>query len=1326
MNVQRSILSALVFVFLLAWPTGLQAQLNRGSLEGVVTDPQGAVVPTVHVVVTSVDTNVSVTTTTNSSGYYTAVDLVPGRYKATFTARGFAPTTLTDILVDAGKLLRQDVTLKLGASLQQVTVTAEVPLLETSASNFSTSLETRVVQEVPIQGRDLQQLIYLMPGVNPVGGPPGSNFGFSSEFGTFPDPTHVLGSDLSVNGGQGGANAWYLDGNLNLTALAENIAVDPSPDAVSEFQAITNAFAAEYSRTGGAVFNVVLKSGTNNLHGNIYEVVRNDATNARNPFTSIDSLGKIIKDRQLRFNNFGGTVGGPVYLPHVYNGKNRTFFFFSWDVQRLSLLTNRAVFTVPTPRMRAGDFSDDPNVVSNGLWNPYSTVGPDQNGLVERAAFGTPAANDPNGCLASHVEASGGASCTFSAQIPATIQTPLGPRPGLDPTAMFFINSFPLPNYQDPLRPDCLINGVQICNNFRGAFGASQNHHNISLKIDQNWSDKSKFFGEWLYNPVQSRQYRVPWTGATFPQDGVPFGNVYPLDLGNLIIGLGNTYAVNPTLINEFRASFSRQFLSTHPSHPYPDSITDQTKVQQLLAPLQIPEDPYFPTPNFAITGAAGSNMPFGPSTWVNMNTGAEAYTILDNVTKVMSKHTLKTGFVYRLEHTIYESGFPTGFGFGGELTQEPQTSLGGEGLAQFMMGAMATGGRGSFTGLMWKPYERFRYWGFYVQDDYRITPKFTLNLGLRYDLYGLYQTRGRPESNFCLLCPNSTTGLLGKVIYEGDPEWPGHGRDIAPANKKSFGPRLNFAWTPFADKRTIIRGGYDIFFSNAFASINSPGQSASNAPGWNQEYDWNGSFYPNLCAPGTGKCVAFPFSDTTTAKGNLTTPPLPSTFPAQHRDPLIGIGLLQFFTPPSRDPMVQTWNLEIQRELPGNMMVSIGYVGSHGTHLVGEPFRHFNYVHTKDLQKLQAAAFSSADISQYYSGQTAAELQAVYPELITTDPVNGQPQLPLTVLLKPYPFYGALSTLQNNTSFDGTTIYHGLNMRFQKRYSHGLDFIVAYTISKKINNALTGQTATMLVDPIHWSTRAGGIGGRGGELGYSGGFGGAFVDPDNKKIDRAIAADDIPQILNIAGTYELPFGSGKRLLNHKGIINGIVGGWRLTANFNAESGLPQPVTCPGNELTNGDFGSAQASFRCNLIGDPHFHGQRSRADQINQWINPAAFEPPFGMDPNAASVTDPRAWQLPTMGPRLANFRTPGFWQVDTALAKEFHITESKYFQFRWEAFNALNHQNLGLPSSTWCLPPNPDGSTDAIHQAGCQFGRITNVQTDPRSMEFALKFYW
>src|SRR5205807_7251262 len=310
--------------------------------------------------------------------------------------------------------------------------------------------------------------------------------------------------------------------------------------------------------------------------------------------------------------------------------------------------------------------------------------------------------------------------------------------------------------------------------------------------------------------------------------------------------------------------------------------------------------------------------------------------------------------------------------------------------------------------------------------------------------------------------------------------------------------------------------------------SINSPGQSAANAPGWNQEYDWNGSFYPDQCKPFTGgECVAFPLSDTTTDKRTLTTPPLPSSFPAQRKDPLIGIGLLQFFTPPSHDPMMESWGLEIERELPRNMMVDIGYVGSHGTHLVGEAFRQFNYVHTADVVKWKTHLDDEVPLTDYYSGQTAALLAQVY----------QAGNLPRSLLLKQYPFYGALSTLQNNTAFDGTSIYHGLNVRLQKRYARGLDFVVAYTVSKKIDNALTGQTATMLVDPIHWATRSGGVGGRAGELGWAGGFGGAFADPDNKKRDRAIAADDIPQILNIAANYELPFGAGKPLLNKKGVL---------------------------------------------------------------------------------------------------------------------------------------------------------------------------------------------
>ena len=337
----------------------LYAQINRGVVEGTVTDASGAAVPGVQVRVTSSETNVTTPAQTNNTGYYRAVDLVPGRYHVRFEHSGFSPLDISEIRVPAGEQTRVDAVIKVGAARALVNVTAEVPLVETAPSNASSTVDTQIIEEVPLPGRDLQQLVYMLPGVQNVAGPPSSNFGFNSQFGTFPDPTYVQGSDVSVNGGQGGANAWYLDGNLNVSTLSENINVNPSPDAVSEFQAITSNLAAEYGRTGGGVFNVVLKSGTNRLHGSAYEYIRNSALNARNPFTSVDAAGNIIPDRRLEFNDFGGTLGGPVVLPHLYDGRNKTFFFFSLDKTILHL-TGTQVFTVPTARMRAGGFSEDP------------------------------------------------------------------------------------------------------------------------------------------------------------------------------------------------------------------------------------------------------------------------------------------------------------------------------------------------------------------------------------------------------------------------------------------------------------------------------------------------------------------------------------------------------------------------------------------------------------------------------------------------------------------------------------------------------------------------------------------------------------------------------------------------------------------------------------------------------------------------------------------------------------------------------------------------------------------------------------------------------
>jgi hypothetical protein len=1289
--------------------TSVKAQLNRGVIEGVVTDPQGAFVPGVKVTITSVETAVSSVAVTNSAGYYHVVDLVPSTYHAHFVSKGFMGVDVSDIEVVAGSVVRVDARLKLGEARQEVQVTAASSLVETSPTNASTTLSTRLVQAIPLEGGDLQELAYLIPGVNPVLGPPGTNFGFNSEYGSFPDPTHVLGSDLSVNGGQPGDNAWYLDGNLNLVGFAENEAVNPSPDAVEEFQVVTDALAPEYGRTGGGVFNVVLKSGTNAVHGEVYEYNRNSAFNARDPFTSINALGKIIPQGLVNYNDFGGTIGGPVVLPHIYNGRNKTFFFFSWDTSILHQGGN-LTFNVPTAAMREGDFSEDPNVVSGGLWNPYSTVGPNSSGEFERTAFGTPVAGNPygaQGCTNFAVE-SGASTCNFSTRIPSNM---------LDPTAMFFVKSFPMPNYLDPLSTCPLANSgtYKICSNYLGPVGSSLDNDNISLKIDEAWSAKSRYFVEWLFSPGKYNNYQVPWTGPTFPQDSTGFGSNYPTNFANQDIAIGNTYTLGPSLINQFRASFTRQYISTTPTHPFPNNITDQTQVQQVLAPLKIPVQSPYPSPNWAMSTPGGQSLSFGPTSWVDMITTAEAYTILDNVTKVVGRHTLKTGFVYRLEHSAYESGYPTVFSFQGGLVQDPNTGLGASGLAQFMLGAVPNDGTGA-AGLTTSPYERWGSWGFYGQDEFHITPRFTLTYGLRYDIMGMFSVRQYPLSNFCLTCANSQTGLLGEMIYEGQPGWPGGGSAIGPPNYNDFAPRINFAWSPFANNSTVIRGGYDVFYTDAANQINAPGQGAVNDPGWSDAFAWTNSFYPNQCdLAGSGQCVAFPLSSTVD-KGSLASPPYNPILPAPQRPTLYGVTGIDPFTPPETDPMVQMWNFEIQRELPGGLMASVGYVGSHGTHLAGSDWN-WNYVPAADLLKYQNTINSVVPITQVYSGNTANMLAQVY----------GSSTLPLSQLLKPYPFYDALGNhgLHTFASFNGTSSYNGLDIKVQKHTSHGLDFLAAYTASKTLVNPMVTVASRELVDPFHW-TRTGIIGGRAGSLAYSGGIGASYQNPDDLAVDRSVWAFDIPQTFNLAGTYQLPFGAGRAFMNRRGVLNTLLGGWLLNGTFNAEAGPPLYVSGPCDTLQSWTM---QIGCRVDVIGNPHFSGNRTQAQRIAQWINPAAFQPSVGGDQSfwANPVSsDPRNWQWGTEGPLLPNVRAPGFWNLDASLEKQFHVTESKYFDFRWTAFNALNHQNLGSPNTTYCLPPLPNGNTDLVHQAGCTFGQIFDVATDPRSMEFALKFYW
>ena len=560
-----------------------QGASDRGAIQGTVTDPNGAVFPNAEVVVTNTETGVSNRVTTNEAGFYSVTELVPGTYSVQVSAPGFSKLDVSAIVVKAGTSATINGAMKVGQVSETVDVTAQNPLIETTASNFTTSIQTQLLDKIPLVGRDIQSAVQLLPGVTQSVGPTGSAFGFDSQFGGFPDPTHIVGSGISVNGSQGGANAWYLDGVLNATLGPEAVVVNPSPDAVGEFNLVNNGLAAEWSRTSGAVVNLVLKSGTNAFHGDVYAFNRNSYFNATNPFTRRDPNGAAFLSPRVNYNDFGGTLGGPIL-------KNRTFFFASWETSFLHENKNQ-IYTIPTAQEQRGDFSDRPDLgvcPTCSIYDPYSTVGPNANGQFSRTPF-------PGNVI---------------------------PQSRLNPLAQFYAKSFPTPNFRDPLQQGPSGCGI-FCNNFIGVVGSSLTTNNLSVKVDHRITDKSALFVEYLLNPSYYANYRLAWKGATAPTQGQ--SGAEPYTTANQIFTIGHTQTFSSTLINEFRASYSRQ---NQIPKPNPSSLVDNTAIQQMTQGLNFVLDQFFPVPTMNVGQGYGS---YGPQQWQNGIQGVDAYTLQDN-----------------------------------------------------------------------------------------------------------------------------------------------------------------------------------------------------------------------------------------------------------------------------------------------------------------------------------------------------------------------------------------------------------------------------------------------------------------------------------------------------------------------------------------------------------------------------------------------------------------------------------------------------------------------------------------------------------------------
>ena len=1276
MHTRRGCLPAFTLAATMAITTCLYATIDRGIIQGTVTDPQGAAIPGAKVSVTNLDTKVTVDLTTNRAGFYSAPQLVAGRYAVRVTAAGFAQTDIRDIPVTGGLTTTADAQLKVGATTQAVEVTAAVPMVQSAPSNFATALQTGYIQDIPLPGRDIQALVQLIPGVTQSSGPSGALFGFNSQFGGFPDPLHLVGSQISANGSQGGANAWYLDGSLNAALGAENVVVNPSLDSVAEFNVVDNGLAAEYGRTSGAVVNEVLKSGTNNVHGDLYEFNRNSFFNATNPFARRDAQGRPFLQPAINFNNFGGTIGGPVVLPHIYNGKNRTFFFASWDVSMLHENLPK-LLTVPLPAEIQGNFSADPRFspscgpanpgVTNCIFDPSTTTFDKSTGQYRRTAF-------PNNII---------------------------PSNRIDPLAAYYLASYPAPNFVDPLQQGPSGCGI-YCNNFIGTVGSSQTTHNVSIKIDHSFSEKQKLFVEWLFNPSYYTNYRYPWNGPT-AATATGIAGAQPYRTINQIAAVGLTSAVSSSLVNEARFMFSRQ---NQIATPNPDSVVDNTGVLQHVQGLNFYLFPPFQiVPDITIGGGLGGGYPaIGPQQWQNAIQGVQAFTAIDNVTKILGKHTLKGGLMWRRDNNWNLAAWGYGLGFGGGLTNDPVNGNGGSGLAQFELGAVD---QGSGSGTYHAPWQTNDYWGFYFQDDYRIRPNFSVNIGLRYDLFGWFRERYNDLANFNFTGVNPDVAYPGRLDYFGTPAH--SDRNVFPGHKKDLAPRFAFAWSPFHDPKTVIRGSFGIIYSNGISAAFGDQNGAISTPAFANFIAYNGDF--------TGKTPAFVLSQ---GAPPLNIPPV--DFAKTQNDQFLGTTVGSFLNGDS-DPYVEQWSFYVQRQLPANIALSVGYVGTHGMHLFGDEFRNYDHVPTAVRQQLRYNINNSVP--------TDPALGAVY---------GCGTACAAYLVMKPYPQYAGVTT---NTNPDGFNSYNSFQVKVEKRYSHGLNLIAVYSIQKNVQSPQAGSTLGNAAVPTTIGRNVGRTslvpgGSAGGSPEHlASGLSGSYQNPDNRWADTALSPDDIPQILNLAGTYELPFGPGKRFLNGTGPASKLASGWKWSQNWNFQTGVPLVFGGPCNGLTG-----AIGVCRPNLVGSlSQGRGSKSRPQLETQYFDPSAFQAVFGSDPTVIkevstglnpdgtpfnyNAFDPW-WQFATSGLRPPSGRMPGFWNSDMTLERDFHVSESKYFQFRWTVFNVFNHQNLGIPNTNWCLPPLPDGTTDLVHQFGCQFGMITNVQTDPRSMEFGLKFYW
>ncbi|MBV8070300.1 MAG: carboxypeptidase regulatory-like domain-containing protein, partial [Acidobacteriaceae bacterium] len=833
-----------IVAFAISFAGFIPAQITTGTIMGSVMDTSGAAVSGAQVTVRETSKGTVQQYTTDAAGSYVAPYLTPGTYIVAVEKQGFKHETSAPTLLDVDQHARVDFTLQVGQVSENVVVEASAPLVRSESAELGEVVNQRSVQQLPLNGRNFAQLVYLVPGV--TAGQPGENLSGASTF----NPRAA--SDFNALGSQANANAWLVDGIMDNEYTFNTVMVQPSVESIQEFKVLTGTYSAEFGR-GAGVVTTQTRSGSNQFHGSLFEFLRNDYLDARNYFNTANTQ----KQPPYRRNQFGAALGGPIW-------RNKTFFFadyYGWREVKGQTFIN----TVPTAQDKLGNFSDIPNVI----YNPFTTRV--VNGKIIRNAF------------AGNV-------------IPSQLLNQVG---------LNVASLYPNPNLPG------------LSNNLVTTLSRNLNDNGGNVRIDHHFGEKDSLFGRYSYERFILFDTKGQG-GCCIP---TPASAASSFNLGPFVAGGQNTtldangFAFNethifsPTLVNEFIAGYARTDPLTLQSDYGHDAATSLgimgINISQFTSGI----------PTINISGIPGqpnyTSLNGGPA-FLPANPRQTSYQLQDSVSIVKGPHNLKVGYRIIKDDVspFTNTNTRSALNFGLNLTNNPLTGNDGNGLATLLLGYLANGNSaGGSRGFLQTPYY-LTVWehAVYIQDDWKVSRRLTLNLGLRWDLFTPYTEQRNRLTNFDL--SNLTLVYAGvNATRQADVQ----------TRWNDVGPHIGFAFDPRGTGQTVIRGGYELsYFPEEPSGSNFLGQAV-----------------PWTISQNTPTEPLYPLGSQMTSLPRINNP-FPPPVPVQ---PMTTAQLIA--TNPSvlgnsfanQTPSYQSWNFDVERQIGQSMVAEVAYAGSRGVH---------------------------------------------------------------------------------------------------------------------------------------------------------------------------------------------------------------------------------------------------------------------------------------------------------------------------------------------------------------------------------------------------------